>query len=496
MPHGASPCSTPGGQACPMYSRQSLARIEFATNLLINLLEILSSSTLYSTRALLQQREPPQPHAQQRTPPHQRAQLRIAATVRAPAAAVAARPSCRSAHCRHRSTHPPLPPQRVPPLQQPTLQCALPRYCAVKTACLYIIRSVPTASSYCHTLPRCPALRTLPCPAPRTAALCAAAPRAAALRAAAPRALLPRAPCCPARPAHPAALLPHALPRCPSAARAAPLPYSPRCPARHCTRHPAALRALLPSTLCCPVCPAALRALRAPLPCCRACCPALLHALPCHCALPCCRAVLSTAALRHATAMSAPALLTYCRIVRSPTEPELPLVPRSASYFLVLKLDLFPVMATITILAVEADGCPLEFDSWLERLHMYLQRFILDGASLFEHTSGSLQPPTTPTELVANTGDEVPRRCWVDRNAYRRWTTRDSVGQLAAHTHLSLTQRAHFRQVTSAQTFYDAVVKHYSSISPATLGHLALPFLLPDLSSLPCGGGGSGGGQQ
>ncbi|CAI7785588.1 unnamed protein product, partial [Closterium sp. NIES-54] len=91
-----------------------------------------------------------------------------------------------------------------------------------------------------------------------------------------------------------------------------------------------------------------------------------------------------------------------------------------------------------------------------------------------------------------NSGEEVQRRYQADCIACTQWTARDTVAQLAVRAR----QRAHFRHVTSAQPYYDAVVWHYSSLSPATLGRLALPFLLPDLTSLAYGGGGFGGGQQ
>ncbi|CAI7771971.1 unnamed protein product [Closterium sp. NIES-53] len=84
---------------------------------------------------------------------------------------------------------------------------------------------------------------------------------------------------------------------------------------------------------------------------------------------------------------------------------------------------------------------------------------------------------------------------------------------LAVRAHLPFTQRAHFCQVTSAQTLYVAVVRHYSSLSPDTqplrqhrplLGEvqqLVKEARVGTCTSAPTGGaagggGGSGDGQQ
>ncbi|CAI7847186.1 unnamed protein product [Closterium sp. NIES-54] len=170
-------------------------------------------------------------------------------------------------------------------------------------------------------------------------------------------------------------------------------------------------------------------------------------------------------------------------------------------------------MATLTVLAVDADGNPFMFKFWLVGLHQYLRRFIRDGVSLFEHMSRSLQAPTTPAEPAADACEAVQRRYRADCVAYTQWTERDAVAELVVCTHLPVNQRAHFRQVTSAHTFYDAVVRHYSSLSPATRPLRQSRPLLGEVQQLveeasvgtcmstPAGGaagdlGGSGGGQQ
>ncbi|CAI7773405.1 unnamed protein product [Closterium sp. NIES-54] len=54
--------------------------------------------------------------------------------------------------------------------------------------------------------------------------------------------------------------------------------------------------------------------------------------------------------------------------------------------------------------------------------------------------------------------------------------------QLAVHSLLAPDQRSHFRQLKTAKSLYDAVVKCYPSPTSAALGHLALSFLFPEMS--------------
>ncbi|CAI7763536.1 unnamed protein product [Closterium sp. NIES-54] len=95
-------------------------------------------------------------------------------------------------------------------------------------------------------------------------------------------------------------------------------------------------------------------------------------------------------------------------------------------------------MATITVLAVDADGCPFMFEFWLDCLRRYLRRFISVGVSPFEHTSRSLQAPMTPTGPAADANEDVQCRYRADRVACTRWTERDAVAQLAVRSHLSV----------------------------------------------------------
>ncbi|CAI7920735.1 unnamed protein product [Closterium sp. NIES-54] len=143
----------------------------------------------------------------------------------------------------------------------------------------------------------------------------------------------------------------------------------------------------------------------------------------------------------------------------------------------------------------------------------YLRLFTINSVSLLENTSGSLQAPMTPTEPGADAGDDVQWRYPADSLAYTQWTKRDAVARHVIRAHLPDDQRDHFRQVTSAQSLYDALVRHYSSLSHAAwplqqrrplLGEVQQ--LVEEASVGACasactggaasGGGGSGGGQQ
>ncbi|CAI7825736.1 unnamed protein product, partial [Closterium sp. NIES-53] len=89
-------------------------------------------------------------------------------------------------------------------------------------------------------------------------------------------------------------------------------------------------------------------------------------------------------------------------------------------------------MASLCVFAFDHEGRPIQFDTWLEDLQMYLLSDSRDSVSLFDHTSGAAPaPPAT-----ANT-----------------------------------------------QALYNAVVARYSSPATAALGRLLLPYLFPELSA-------------
>ncbi|CAI7890198.1 unnamed protein product [Closterium sp. NIES-53] len=124
-------------------------------------------------------------------------------------------------------------------------------------------------------------------------------------------------------------------------------------------------------------------------------------------------------------------------------------------------------MASVRVLAFDHEGRPIQFDTWLDELQLYLLSDSRDNVSLFHHTSGaSLAPPAT-----------------ADSASHSQWLTRDAAARLAIRNHLLLAECAHFGQHRTAQTLYDAIVAHYSSSATAALGRLLLPYLFPELSA-------------
>ncbi|CAI7894668.1 unnamed protein product [Closterium sp. NIES-54] len=125
-------------------------------------------------------------------------------------------------------------------------------------------------------------------------------------------------------------------------------------------------------------------------------------------------------------------------------------------------------MASLRVLAFDHEGRPIQFDTWLDDLHLYLLSDSRDSVSLFDHMSG-----TAPAPLA--TADSATRS---------QWLTRDAAAHLAIRNHLPLAECAHFRQHRTALALYDVVVARYSSPATAALGHLLLPYLFPELSAL------------
>ncbi|CAI7751549.1 unnamed protein product [Closterium sp. NIES-54] len=85
-----------------------------------------------------------------------------------------------------------------------------------------------------------------------------------------------------------------------------------------------------------------------------------------------------------------------------------------------------------------------------------------------------------PTNIVFAS---LAPRATADSVTRSSWLTRDAAAHLAVRNHLPLAERAHFGQHKTAQALYDAVVACYSSPATATLGHLLLPYLFPELSA-------------
>ncbi|CAI7875568.1 unnamed protein product [Closterium sp. NIES-54] len=92
----------------------------------------------------------------------------------------------------------------------------------------------------------------------------------------------------------------------------------------------------------------------------------------------------------------------------------------------------YTTMASLRVLAFDHEGRPVQFDTWLDDLQLYLLSDSKDSVSLFDLVSGAaIAPPAT----------------------------------------------------ADTQALYDAVVARYSSPATAALGRLFLPYLFPELSA-------------
>ncbi|CAI7923995.1 unnamed protein product [Closterium sp. NIES-53] len=124
-------------------------------------------------------------------------------------------------------------------------------------------------------------------------------------------------------------------------------------------------------------------------------------------------------------------------------------------------------MASLSVLTFDHEGRPIQFNTWLDDLQLYLLSDSRDSVSLFDHMSGaSLAPPAT--------ADSATRSLWL---------TRDAAARLAIHNHLPLAKHTHFGQHKTAKAMYDAIVARYSSPATAALSRLILPYLIPELSA-------------
>ncbi|CAI7774217.1 unnamed protein product [Closterium sp. NIES-53] len=124
-------------------------------------------------------------------------------------------------------------------------------------------------------------------------------------------------------------------------------------------------------------------------------------------------------------------------------------------------------MASLRVLAFDHEGRPIQFDTWLDDLQLYLLSDSKDSVSLFNLASGAATaPPAT-----------------ADSSTRSQWLTRDAAARLAIRNHLPLAECTHFRQHRIAQALCNAIVARYSSPATAALGHLLLPYLFPELSA-------------
>ncbi|CAI7835360.1 unnamed protein product [Closterium sp. NIES-53] len=313
--------------------------------------------------------------------------------------------------------------------------------------------ALPTSRA---TLPR-PALPfTSPCWPSRRPALparCTAGSRAA---------LLPAPPCC--------------APPCCCPPCCCPMPCCPRAtllPARRpASSRTAARTALLRAAL-----------LPAPPSCCPPCCAPPCWPTPCCCVPPCCPRTALLAAAPPCPAHTPPCWPPPCPAIalpchgraqlslsRAPPRPALRatlVLARLRAALLVAQHPAMPVMASLGVLTFDHEGRPIQLDTWLDDLQLYLLSDSREIVSLFDHTSGaSLAPPATPDSATRS-----------------QWLTRDAAARLAVRNHLPLAKRAHFGQHKTAKALYNAVVARYSSPAAAALGRLILPYLLPELSA-------------
>ncbi|CAI7872471.1 unnamed protein product [Closterium sp. NIES-53] len=96
-------------------------------------------------------------------------------------------------------------------------------------------------------------------------------------------------------------------------------------------------------------------------------------------------------------------------------------------------------MASLRVLAFDHEGRPVQFDTWLDDLQLYLLSDSKDSVSLFDLASGAATAPPATTD-----------------------------GSNCSQT---------------AQALYDDVLACYSSPATAALGRLLLPYLFPELSA-------------
>ncbi|CAI7856954.1 unnamed protein product, partial [Closterium sp. NIES-54] len=112
-------------------------------------------------------------------------------------------------------------------------------------------------------------------------------------------------------------------------------------------------------------------------------------------------------------------------------------------------------------------GRPVQFDTCLDDLQLYLLSDSKDSVSLFDLAPGAATAPPATADILTHS----------------QWLTCDAAARLAIRNHLPLAECAHFGQHRTAQVLYDAVVARYSSPATAALGRLLLPYLFPELSA-------------
>ncbi|CAI7798920.1 unnamed protein product [Closterium sp. NIES-54] len=76
-------------------------------------------------------------------------------------------------------------------------------------------------------------------------------------------------------------------------------------------------------------------------------------------------------------------------------------------------------MASPPVLAFDAEGRPVKFDTWLDDLHLFLQLTAKEDISLYDHALGHATAP-------AATADSTARSQWQTRDAHARFAIRNA----------------------------------------------------------------------
>ncbi|CAI7834057.1 unnamed protein product, partial [Closterium sp. NIES-54] len=124
-------------------------------------------------------------------------------------------------------------------------------------------------------------------------------------------------------------------------------------------------------------------------------------------------------------------------------------------------------MASLRVLAFDHEGRPVQFDTWLDDLQLYLLSDSKDSVSLFDLAPGTATAPPATSDCATRS----------------QWLTCDATARLAIRNHLQLAECTHYGQHRTAQALYDDVVARYSSPATTALGRLLLPYLFPELSA-------------
>ncbi|CAI7766011.1 unnamed protein product [Closterium sp. NIES-54] len=135
-------------------------------------------------------------------------------------------------------------------------------------------------------------------------------------------------------------------------------------------------------------------------------------------------------------------------------------------------------MASLRVLAFDHEGRPVQFDTWLDDLQLYLLSDSKDSVSLLDLLSGAAPAPPA-------TDDSATRS---------QWLTCDAAVRLAIRNHLPLAECAHFGQHRTAQALYDVVAIAAAADVPGAKDVEAASARAKCRSSKGKGSRGGGGG--